>query len=83
MTPKRIIQAHPNLNSIKFNSFYGYLQALRREVSDNILRVGRSTELQLNRAKSFDIEAPFLDFDLSVTNDIVSFKNLFYRYLKA
>ena len=77
MTPKRIIQAHPNLNSINFNSFSGYLQALRREASDNILRVGSSTKLQLNKAKSFDIDAPFLDVDLSVTNNIVSFKIYF------
>ena len=29
------------------------------------------TELQLNKANSSDTEAPFLDFDLSITNDIV------------
>ena len=28
----------------------------------------------LNKANSFDTEAPFLDFDLSITNDIVSSK---------
>ena len=32
------------------------------------------TELQLNGSNSFDIEAPFLDLDLSLTNDIVSSK---------
>ena len=32
------------------------------------------TELQLNNSNSFDIEAPFLDLDLSITNDIVSSK---------
>ena len=32
------------------------------------------TELQLNNANSFDIEVPFLDLDLSTTNDIVSCK---------
>ena len=32
------------------------------------------TELQLNKANSFDTEAPFLDLDLSVTNGIVSSK---------
>ena len=31
-------------------------------------------ELQLNRTNSFDTEAPFLDFDLSITNRIVSSK---------
>ena len=30
------------------------------------------TELQLNKAHSFDTEAPFMDLDLSITNDIVS-----------
>ena len=30
------------------------------------------TELQLNKANSFDTEAPFLDLNLSVTNGIVS-----------
>ena len=29
------------------------------------------TELQLNTANSFDIEAPVLDLDLSITNGIV------------
>ena len=32
------------------------------------------TELQLNKANSSDIEAPFLALNLSITNDIVSFK---------
>ena len=31
------------------------------------------TELQLNKVNSSDTEAPFLDLDLSITNDIVSF----------
>ena len=32
------------------------------------------TELQLNKANSVDREAPFLDLDLSITNDIVPSK---------
>ena len=32
------------------------------------------TELQLNKANSSDTEAPLLDFNLSITNDIVSSK---------
>ena len=32
------------------------------------------TELQLNKANSSDTEAPFLDLNLSITNDIVSSK---------
>ena len=32
------------------------------------------TELQLNKANSPDIEAPFLDLNLSITNGIVSSK---------
>ena len=32
------------------------------------------TELQLNKANSFDTETPFFDLDLSLTNDIVSYK---------
>ena len=30
------------------------------------------TELQINKANSFDTEAPFLDLNLSITNGIVS-----------
>ena len=32
------------------------------------------TELQLNKANSYDTEAPFLDLNLSITNGIVSSK---------
>ena len=32
------------------------------------------TKLQLNKANSSDIEAPFLDLNLSITNGIVSSK---------
>ena len=32
------------------------------------------TELQLNKANSSDTEAPFLDLNLSITNDILSSK---------
>ena len=32
------------------------------------------TELRLNKANSSDTEAPFLDLNLSITNDIVSSK---------
>ena len=32
------------------------------------------TEFQLNKANSSDTEAPFLDLNLSITNDIVSSK---------
>ena len=32
------------------------------------------TKLQLNKAKSSDTEAPFLDLNLSITNGIVSSK---------
>ena len=32
------------------------------------------TELQLNKANSSDTESPFLDFNLSITNGIVSSK---------
>ena len=32
------------------------------------------TELQLNKANSSDNESPFLDLNLSITNDMVSFK---------
>ena len=46
------------------------------------------TELQLNKANSFDTEAPILDLDLSIMNgnDIVSSKNdkqdTFFKILK-
>ena len=41
-----------------------------------IFKVGQiyPTELQLNKANSSETEAPFLDFNLSITNDIVSSK---------
>ena len=32
------------------------------------------TDLQLNKANSFDTEAPFMALGLSITNGIVSFK---------
>ena len=32
------------------------------------------TELQLNKANSSDTEAPLLDLNLSISNDIVSYK---------
>ena len=32
------------------------------------------TKLQLNKANSSNIETPFLDLDLSITNDIISTK---------
>ena len=37
------------------------------------------TGIQLNKANSSDIETPFLDLDLSITNDIVSIKNCYKR----
>ena len=30
------------------------------------------TELQINKANSFDTEFPFLDLDLPITNDVVA-----------
>ena len=31
----------------------------------------KNTELQLNKSNSFDTEAPFLDFNLSLTNNTI------------
>ena len=39
-----------------------------------------STELQLDKANSFDAKAPILDLDLSITNDIVSFSNTLQHF---
>ena len=44
------------------------------------------TELQLNKANSFDTEAPFFNWDLFITNDIVSCKiydkrDDFFKYI--
>ena len=36
------------------------------------------TDLQLNKANSFDTEVPFLDLDLAITNGIVSSK-IYYK----
>ena len=39
------------------------------------------TELQLNKANSSDTEAPFLDLNLSTTNDIVLLKFMINRMI--
>ena len=41
------------------------------------------TELQLNKAKIDDTEAPFLNLDLSITNAVsskINYKQVFYNY---
>ena len=60
-----------------FNSTSRYLDDLLNIDDPNFEQmVGQiyPTELQLNKANSFDTEAPFLDLNLSITNGIVSFK---------
>ena len=41
---------------------------------DNMVSQIYSSELQLNKANTFDTGAPFLDLHLSISNDIVSTK---------
>ena len=60
-----------------FNSTFRYLHDLLN--IDNLYfeqMVGQiyPTELQLNKANSFDTEAPFLDLNLSITNGIACSK---------
>ena len=60
-----------------FNSTTRYLDDLLKIDNPHFeLMVGQinATELQLNKANSFDTEAPCLDLNLSITNDIVSSK---------
>ena len=60
-----------------FNSTTRYLDELLNIDNPHFeLMVGQinATELQLNKANSFDTEAPCLDLNLSITNGIVSSK---------
>ena len=62
---------------VAFNSTSRYLDDLHNIDNPYFKQmVGQiyPTELQLNKANSFDTEAPFLDFNLSITNGIVSSK---------
>ena len=52
-----------------FNSTSRYLDYL---LNINDLSNQGSSGISTNKANSFDIEVPILDFDLSLTNDIVS-----------
>ena len=54
-----------------FNSTSRYLDYL---LNINDLSNQGSSGISTNKANSFDIEVPILDFDLSLTNDIVSSK---------
>ena len=54
-----------------FNSTTRYLDYL---LNINDLSNQGSSGISTNKANSFDIEVPILDFDLSLTNDIVSSK---------
>ena len=60
-----------------FNSISRYLDDLHNidnTYFEQIIGQIYPTELQLNKANSFDTEAPFLDLNLSITNGIVSSK---------
>ena len=60
-----------------FNSTSRYLDDLlniANQYFEQIVGQIYPTELQLNKANSSDTEAPFLDFNLSITNDIVLLK---------
>ena len=60
-----------------FNSFSGYL--------DDLLNIDtpyfEQMVSQINKANSFDTEAPFLNLDLLVTNGIVSSKIMINRMI--
>ena len=58
-----------------FNSTSRYLDDLLNNNNpyfEQIVGQIYPTELQINKANSSDTEAPFLDLNLSITNDIVS-----------
>ena len=60
-----------------FNSTSRYLDDLlniANQYFEQMVGQINPTELQLNKANSSDTEAPFLDFNLSITNDIVLLK---------
>ena len=62
-----------------FNSTSRYLDDLLNidnPYFDQMVSQIYPTELQFNKANSSDTEAPFLDLNLSITNGIVSSKNL-------
>ena len=48
----------------------------------NMSRLGYPTELQLNKANSFDTKAQFLDFNLSITNGIFMINGMILILLK-
>ena len=50
------------------------LQNLDNPYFDQMASQIYPNELQINKANSSDTEAPLLDLDLSITNDIVSSK---------
>ena len=59
-----------------FNSTSRYLDDLFNTDNpfEQIVSQIYSTELQLNKVTSFDTESPFLDLDLSITNDVIASK---------
>ena len=58
----------------KFTSRVDDLPNIDNFYFEQMLRQIHPTELQLNKANSFDTEALVLDLDLSITNGIVSSK---------
>ena len=59
LTPSRYLDDILNINNVYF---------------DNMVSLIYPSELQLNKANTSDTEATFLDFHLSISNDIVSTK---------
>ena len=59
-----------------FNSASRYLDALFNTDNpfEQIVSQIYSTELPLDKVTSFDTEAPLLDLNLSITNDVVASK---------
>ena len=60
-----------NSTSRYLDDVYNYLIITDNPYFEQMVGQIYSTELQLNKANSSDIEAPFLDLDLSITNGIV------------
>ena len=60
--------------SLSYNRYLDDLLNIDNPYFEQMLGQILPTELQLNKAKYSDTEAPFLDLNLSITNGIVSSK---------
>ena len=62
------------INNICNNSLWACILNINNVYFDTLVSQIYPSELQLNKANTFDTEAAFLDLHLSISNDIVSNK---------